>query len=231
MVFSELEALVGNIIPSGEAALVRNAINFGLQDIQRRHMFQAMLAAGSFDIRNGTTGVSLASVSGLSVDTELFVAPAVLWAENSDGHRWFIQRWENIEDALEEEDDDSDAPDRWGGYPMHYYLSEDNIFLHPASGVDATLNMWYYRRFRDLLNAGDSNWLTRNEPELVQLAACLRMESYLYNDPRVPLWRRQFEDIMFHATARDEERKSFNTQKIWPPQGSFGFDKGYGPGR
>lgn len=229
MNYNELVELVKNIIPSDETALVQRAINFGLQDIQRRHSFHCMEAAGTITIADGTASVPIANIVG--DDPTLLIAPIVMYAQDTDGHRWFIQRWQFVEDAFEEEDDDSDVPDNWDTYPDHYYMTDTEFLFHPASSVAATLRVIYFRRFADLALPGASNWFTVHEPELVQLAACLRMEQYLYNDQRIPMWRRQFEDVMFHAIARDHERTELMTQRIWPQQGTFGFDRGYGPGR
>jgi hypothetical protein len=222
-------ALVKNIIPSDETPLVQSAINFGLHDIQERHLFHCMLTSGTVPISVGTASVPITNISG--ADVARFIAPVVLYAQDGDGHRWFIQRWQFIEDALAEEDDDSDVPDNWDTYPDYTYFTSTNINFHPASSVAATLTMWYWREFADLVNEGDSNWFTIHQPELVQLAACARMEAYLYNDQRIGVWQKRFEDRFFEARARDEERWEVNTIRTWPPQGAFGFDRGYGPGR
>jgi hypothetical protein len=82
-----------------------------------------------------------------------------------------------------------------GGYATRYTVSDGEFIFRPAPS-GGTVDVSYYAAIPALTVSNTTNWLMTRWPDLYLFAVCAQAEFYVWNDPRVPLWKSRAEDIM-----------------------------------
>lgn len=82
-----------------------------------------------------------------------------------------------------------------GGYPTRYTIADGSIFFRPAPS-SGDVELAYYASIPALTVSNTTNWLMTRWPDLYLFATCAQAEFYVWNDPRVPLWKGRAEEIM-----------------------------------
>lgn len=82
-----------------------------------------------------------------------------------------------------------------GGYPTRYTVTDGQFFFRPAP-TSGSVALDYYAAIPALTSGNTTNWLMTRWPDLYLFATCAQAEFYVWNDPRVPLWKARTEEIM-----------------------------------
>jgi len=81
----------------------------------------------------------------------------------------------------------SDVPRFYGDINFDYYL------LGPAPYATFAYKIAYYSTLSLLDNINETNWLTKNAPDLLLYACLLEAVSYLKVDERIPVWEKAYD--------------------------------------
>lgn len=87
------------------------------------------------------------------------------------------------------------ADDEGTGTPTRYTVSDGQFIFRPAPSSGA-VEISYYASIPALTVSNATNWLMTRWPDLYLFAVCAQAEFYVWNDPRVPLWKARAEEIM-----------------------------------
>lgn len=82
-----------------------------------------------------------------------------------------------------------------GGYPTRYTVADGQFIFRPAPSSGA-VEITYYAAIPALTAANTTNWLMTRWPDLYLFGVCAQAEFYVWNDPRIPLWKARTEEIM-----------------------------------
>lgn len=82
-----------------------------------------------------------------------------------------------------------------GGYPTRYSVVDGQFVFRPAPS-SGDVEIAYYASIPALTVSNTTNWLMTRWPDLYLFAVCAQAEFYVWNDPRVPLWKARAEEIM-----------------------------------
>lgn len=81
------------------------------------------------------------------------------------------------------------------GTPTRYTVSDGKFIFRPAPS-SGTVDITYYQAIPALTSGNTTNWLMTRWPDLYLFATCAQAEFYVWNDPRVPLWKVRTEEII-----------------------------------
>jgi hypothetical protein len=82
-----------------------------------------------------------------------------------------------------------------GSYPTRYTVTDGQFVFRPAPS-SGSVEIAYYGALPALTVSNTTNWLMTRWPDLYLFAVCAQAEFYVWNDPRVPLWKARAEEIM-----------------------------------
>ena len=82
------------------------------------------------------------------------------------------------------------------GTPEVFTIIGDEIQVKPVPGVTANLEIAYFAKLDPLSGSNTTNWLTANAPDLLLYGSLIEAESFLVNDPRVPMWKSLYDEAM-----------------------------------
>lgn len=87
------------------------------------------------------------------------------------------------------------ADDENTGTPTRYTVTDGQFIFRPAPS-SGTVEISYYAAIPALTVSNTTNWLMTRWPDLYLFATCAQAEFYVWNDPRVPLWKARTEEII-----------------------------------
>ncbi len=91
------------------------------------------------------------------------------------------------------------------GEPQVFTIIGTELQLRPIPQSAETIEIAYFGKLAALSDSNTTNWLTTNAPDLLLYGSLVEAEAYLVDDPRIPLWKRLFEDAM--AVLNKQEAK------------------------
>jgi hypothetical protein len=230
MNFGELKQMLATVLPAANSTvsggtisgLYQYAILMAVKQILEEHTWHGQMTVTTFPTVVAQKNYALGTIA------PRMVKPIAIYQEAADGARWFVNRHALPEKFLED-DGSASRPTARESSPSFCYLTPTELWMIPAPSVVETWNVWYYQDFADLSVDESTNWLTENEPELIQLLAAEKMEAYVYNDARIGLWHELYEKRKLLAVGRDMEKQRFLAETLGAPRSSLGFSKGYSP--
>jgi len=95
-----------------------------------------------------------------------------------------------------------------GEDPNTYTIVDGQIKLGVAP-TGGTLITSFWRRFSYLSDTNTTNWYLTDAPDLILFGALVQSEAFVGNDPRMPLWKTQYEEGLAEI-ASAEDRKRFS---------------------
>jgi hypothetical protein len=84
------------------------------------------------------------------------------------------------------------------GTPKFFSILGTKYLFGPIPDSNYSTFVTYYSKFPTLSDTVTTNWLTANAPDLLLYAALVAAEPFLYDDPRVTLWK-----ALLDQAARD----------------------------
>lgn len=79
-------------------------------------------------------------------------------------------------------------------------------FVAPTPTLPYAFEVVYYERVQPLDTANQSNWFTQYAPQALLYGSLLQAMPFLKNDDRIPMWEKQYEQIMQVLMAEDKLR-------------------------
>jgi hypothetical protein len=80
------------------------------------------------------------------------------------------------------------------GTPIFYTIVDGQFVFRPSNSTTATL--YYYQSIPALTASNTTNWLMTKHPDLYLFATCAQAEVYVWNDPRLPMWKARTEELL-----------------------------------
>lgn len=90
---------------------------------------------------------------------------------------------------------DEEYPYTTAGQPCAFTIIGTQMQLRPVPNGVYQIEYTYFKRFTALATT-PTNWLTSNAPDLLLYGALIEAESYLVNDPRIAIWKAQYEQAI-----------------------------------
>lgn len=82
------------------------------------------------------------------------------------------------------------------GVPRFAAIVDGVARFAPAPDGTYSTKMTYWRKVTRLSDTNTTNWLLLEAPSIYLIAACVKAERYLKNDPRVAEWKADLEDML-----------------------------------
>jgi hypothetical protein len=79
------------------------------------------------------------------------------------------------------------------GRPTHYAVVGRDLYLAPEPAASYTAILSYYTNFSSIADGATTNSILTEAPDLYLNGSCAAAERFLKNDPRVDLWKSDFE--------------------------------------
>ncbi len=119
--------------------------------------------------------------------------------------------------AIETGDDRMDymAPERFQTYVARnatpavpvYTIVDMALRVYPAPSVTSTLalEVLYYARIPELVDAGDTNWLLDVHPDAYLFASLVEAYGFLHDDARMSVWEQRLQQVIALAGRRGRQ--------------------------
>lgn len=85
--------------------------------------------------------------------------------------------------------------------PRYFYIAATKLVVTPAFTGNVKLD--YYGEITPLTTSATSNFMLTDYPNVYLFGSLVQAGSYLGDDPRVAMWREQYEKAKAEAMARD----------------------------
>lgn len=105
------------------------------------------------------------------------------------------------------------------GKPQHFAIQSGNVLvMGPAPDSSYSIVINYWQTIPALTENNADNWLLLAYPDLYMHGALVHAEAFMVNDPRIGIWKNQFEEGLIEA-MRVGQRKtnSAGPQRIRSP--------------
>lgn len=134
----------------------------------------------TLNLRNEETALSVSISSGVAAVPSGFKALKFAYFDATPA---VLLRWVSINELYEDYPNRSET-----GTPSVISREGTNFVFGPVS-VDGTLKGIYWNKLSLLSGSNTTNWYTTNAPEVLFYGALLEAQPWIYNDPRIPIWR------------------------------------------
>lgn len=93
------------------------------------------------------------------------------------------------------------------GTPLFYCdYDYQHWFVAPTPALPYAFEVVYYERAQPLDSSNQSNWFTQYAPQALLYGSLLQAMPFLKNDDRIPMWEKQYGQIMQVLAAEDKLR-------------------------
>lgn len=99
------------------------------------------------------------------------------------------------------------------GQPFVYAISGEELVFGPIPDTTYSVEIAYYATIPALGASQATNWLLTDHPDIYLYGSLLMAEAYLWNDPRLPLWKAALDEAMAELTEAGN-RKRFSAQPM-----------------
>jgi hypothetical protein len=99
------------------------------------------------------------------------------------------------------------------GKPLVYAISAENIVFGPVPDGTYSAKITYYATIPALGASVATNWLLTDHPDIYLYGSLLMAEAYLWNDPRLGLWKAALDEAMAELTEAGN-RKRYSAQPM-----------------
>lgn len=107
------------------------------------------------------------------------------------------------------------------GKPLVYTIEGTNLRVGPIPDQTYTGKLLYYAKLTAFSADTDTNWVLSNARGLYLYGALLEAAPFLGNDARIPVWEKQFEQILATVNKTEKEAR-FGGSPLVVRSGVFG---------
>jgi hypothetical protein len=109
---------------------------------------------------------------------------------------------------------DQDYADQTVGQPQAFVISNGNITLGPAPDDSYSAVLTYFRKIPALSSSNQTNWLIVSHPDIYLFGTLALAEAFIWDDPRIPLWRSGFDKGIDQLNTLHGARKRYGSAPL-----------------
>ena len=100
------------------------------------------------------------------------------------------------------------------GRPQAFSLTNAEIVFGPAPDAEYSAVLTYYKDIPALSPSNETNWLISKHPSVYLWGALCMAELYIWDDPRVPMWKSAWDEAIAELTDLHGARKRYGSASL-----------------
>ena len=100
------------------------------------------------------------------------------------------------------------------GQPQAFSLSNGTIIFGPAPDSTYSAVLTYYKKIPALSSDNETNWLISSHPDVYLWGALCMAELYIWDDPRVGMWKAAWDEALNELKTDQGNRKRYGASPL-----------------
>lgn len=93
------------------------------------------------------------------------------------------------------------------GRPLYFSVVGSKFQFAPVPDATYTATLSYYTSLAQMSATADTNWILTSHPDAYLYGALLEATSLIQDDPRIPLWKAMYEEVVGQIKANSAKAK------------------------